>query len=132
MTCIARTTLDCSTGYVTDVRAGRHRVTVDEPPSNGGTDQGFAPYEMLLGSLGACTAITLRMVAERKGWSLGTIHVELELDKENDQSTGTITRVITFSETLTDEQRAKLAAIVEKTPVTRTIKAGAPITTRFT
>ncbi|HYS74507.1 MAG TPA: OsmC family protein, partial [Burkholderiales bacterium] len=99
--------------------------------SRGGTDTGPSPYELLLAGLGACTAITLRMYAERKGWQLGTIHVDLELHKDDEGDTGRIARVVSFSAPLQPEQRARLAEIAEKTPVTRTIKAGAVIDTTF-
>jgi putative redox protein len=81
-----------------------------------------------LSALGACSAITLRMYADRKGWTLGTIRVELDHFKEHD-GTEHIERRLRFSAPLTEEQVAKLLEIVEKTPVTKTIKAGAPIKT---
>jgi putative redox protein len=127
----AHTILESKEHYVATIRNGKHQLTADEPVAIGGTDTGSSPYQLLLSGLGACTAITLRMYADRKGWALGTIKVDLELHKQNEQDTGTIKRVITFSEALTDEQRSKLAAIAEKTPVTRTIRAGAPITTEL-
>src|SRR6267378_2187750 len=79
---IAHALLDSETGYAAVIRAGRHELTADEPSLRGGTDTGPAPYELLLASLAACTAITLRMVAARKGWELGSIHVDLELHKD--------------------------------------------------
>ena len=128
---IAHATIDNAAGYAAAVRAGRHKLDADEPASRGGTDTGPAPYELLLAGLGACTAITLRMYAERKGWQLGTIHVDLELHKDGEGDTGRIARVVSFGATLQPEQRARLAEIAEKTPVTRTIKAGAAIDTTF-
>ncbi len=128
---IAHTVIDNAAGYATAVRAGRHKLNADEPASRGGTDTGPSPYELLLAGLGACTAITLRMYADRKGWQLGTIHVDLELHKDGEGDTGRIARVVSFSATLQPEQKARLAEIAEKTPVTRTIKAGATIDTTF-
>jgi putative redox protein len=70
------------------------------------------------------------MYAERKGWQLGHIHVELRHTKTHDGGEH-IERDVRFSAPLTDEQRARIADIVEKTPVTKTIKAGAAIQTRL-
>ena len=131
MTRVAHTLVDSAEGLASAIKNGPHRITADEPKSLGGTETGATPYQLLLSALGACTAATLRMYGDRKGWKLGTIHVDLELHKETEDSTGTIRRVISFSEPLTDEQKTKLAAIAEKTPVTRTVKAGAPIATEL-
>ena len=128
---IAHTVLDSSDGYASRIRNGPHELTADEPEALGGRGSGSSPYQLLLSALGACTAATLRMYAERKGWELGTIQVDLELHKPTEDATGTIARAVSFSAELSDEQRAKLAAIAEKTPVTRTLKAGTPITTEL-
>jgi putative redox protein len=127
---IAHAALDSQTGDVCVIRAGHHTLTADEAASHGGTDTGPAPYQLLVSALAACTAITLRMVAARKGWELGSIHVEVELEKD---ATGAdrIARAISFGAALSDAQRATLADIAEKTPVTKTIKAGAPVETKF-
>jgi putative redox protein len=69
------------------------------------------------------------MFAERKGWNLGEIHVDLEIYKDTTTKADRIARVVSFSAPLDAEQRAKIADIVEKTPVTKTIKAGAVIET---
>ena len=128
MTAIAEVATECPAGYAQTIRAGSHRLTADEPRSNGGTDTGPAPYALLLSALGACTSITLRMYADRKGWSLGAIDVRLRMLKSKD-GRERIEREIRFGATLSDEQRARLGEIAGKTPVTRTVSAGAPITT---
>ena len=113
--------------YAQQIRSGRHHLTSDEPKSGGGTDTGPAPYGLLLASLAACTSITLRMYAERKGWDLGEISVELDFEK--DEGKESIRREVRFSVRVTEEQRARLAEIAEKTPVTKTIRQGVPIET---
>jgi putative redox protein len=118
-----------ATPYAVQVSAGRHSLTLDEPPSRGGQDAGPAPYEMLLGSLGACTAITLRMYADRKQWAFRSLQVELSFERIGER--GQIHRVVTIDGELSAEQRQRLAEIAEKTPVTLTIKAGADIRTDF-
>jgi putative redox protein len=130
MALIAATVVKSKGGYAQEIEAGGHRLTADEPASNGGTNTGPSPYALLLSALGACTSITLRMYADRKGWALGEIHVALRHEKTADGA-DRIAREIRFAAPLTDEQRARLAEIAEKTPVTKTVKAGAPIETRL-
>jgi putative redox protein len=114
--------------YATTIDMGRHRLIADEPPSNGGADAGPDPYELLLASLGACTAITLRMYADRKQWPLTALTVELHFVR-NDKGDERIDRILRPAGDLDDEQRARLADIAERTPVTRTVKRGTPIFT---
>ena len=71
------------------------------------------------------------MVAARRGWKLGSIHVDLELYKDAEGVADRITRTISLTGPLNDQQKATLAEIAEKTPVTKTIKAGAAIETKF-
>jgi putative redox protein len=126
---VSHVVLDSQAGYACTLHARRHTLTADEAHAHGGTDTGPAPYDLLLSALGACTAITLRMFADRKSWNLGEIHVDLELYKDPVTRADRIVRVVSFSAPLDAEQRAKIADIVEKTPVTKTIKAGAVIET---
>src|SRR2546427_13268843 len=104
---IAHAVLDSETGYACVIRAGRHELTADEPSLRSGTDTGPAPYELLLASLAACTAITLRMVAGRKGWELGSIHVDLELHKDAEGGRDRITRVISLTGPLDDRSEER-------------------------
>ena len=126
---IAHVVASSSTGFAQLMRARRHEVRADESQHEGGTDTGPNPTELLLCALGSCTSITLRMYAQRKGWELGEIGVDLEFHREDEGHR--IAREITFSAPLTDEQRAKIAEIAEKTPVTKVIKQGSPIETRI-
>lgn len=113
--------------YRTEIDVGGHAITADEPPALGGQGAGPAPYDLLLASLGACTAITLRMYADRKGWPLASVEVGLRLHgKEQFRIDRTLTIV-----GLDDEQRARMADIAERTPVTLTLKNGLPIDTRL-
>jgi putative redox protein len=126
---VSHVVLDSQAGYACTLHARRHALTADETHSNGGTDTGPAPYDLLLSGLAACTAITLRMYAERKGWDLGEIHVDLELHKDAETKADRIVRTVSFSAALDASQRVRIAEIVERTPVTKTIKAGAVIET---
>ena len=114
--------------YATAIDAGGHRMIADEPPSNGGADAGPAPYDLLLASLSACTAITLKMYADRKQWPLTRAIVELHFSRAADK-TERIDRALHLEGDLSEEQRARLADIAERTPVTLTLKRGLPIST---
>lgn len=116
-----------TTNWATRVETSRHSLTVDEPAALGGQDAGPAPYDVLLASLGACTAITLRMYADRKGWALTGAAVDLKHYKDGDRSK--IERVLHLTGDLDGTQRARLADIAERTPVTLTLKGGADIAT---
>lgn len=115
-------------GYVQRIKARHHQLTADEPTTAGGTDMGPAPYELLMAGLAACTSLTLRMYADRKGWQLGQIDVRLHFARD-EQGAETVTRDVSFGRALSSEQRAKLAEIAEKTPVTKTLKRGLAIVT---
>jgi putative redox protein len=115
--------------YRHEIETGGHQLLADEPLAHGGGNAGPAPYELFLSGLGACTAITLRMYAEKKGWDIGELKVELVLLKDHDGNTR-IERTLRSNAALSDEQWEKLLAVSEKTPVTLTVKQGAPIETR--
>ena len=113
--------------YAVTIDAAGHALRSDEPAARGGGGVGPSPYDLLLASLAACTAITLRMYADRKEWPLTSLRVDtrrvLRADKE------AFERVLTFEGDLTDQQRARFLEIAEKTPVTLTLKRGVEITT---
>lgn len=113
--------------YRTEISVGGHDLVADEGAALGGKNAGPAPYDLLLASLGACTAITLRMYADRKGWPLASVEVGLRLENRDGLQ---VDRVLTISG-LDDEQMARLADIAERTPVTLTLKGGLPIHTRL-
>ncbi|MFA5968768.1 MAG: OsmC family protein [Sphingomonas sp.] len=112
--------------YRTELTAGRHALVADEPPSRGGVDAGAAPYELLLASLGACTAITLRMYADRKGWTIESLDVALRIVGGTEGNRVERTLTIMGPDA---EAKARLAEIAERTPVTLTLKSGIPIHT---
>ena len=116
-----------TTNYAVSMTAGHHQLSADEHAELGGKDTGPAPYELLCASLCACTAITLRMYAQRKQWLLRAVHVDVHYRREGEE--GAMTRVLSLEGELDDEQRARLADVAERTPVTLTLKQGVPITT---
>ncbi len=125
--------------YAQDVTAGRHVLHADEPASVGGADTGPSPYELLAAALGACTSMTLRMYAERKGWALGRIVVKVRhariyaadcADCETrDGLVEEFVREILIAGPLDEEQRARLTEIADRCPVHRTLAAEVKVRT---
>jgi putative redox protein len=126
---LASATVSGERGYAQRITTtSGHLIQSDEPERRGGTNTGAPPFDLLLGSLGACTAITLRMYSERKDWKLGTIDVALRLVKEGDDPMR-IERKISVTGPVDAAQQAKLLEIADKTPVTKALAAGVSIHT---
>jgi putative redox protein len=117
------------TPYAVTATAGSHALILDEPASNGGRGAGFEPYSAVLAGLGACSAITLRMYADRKKLAIRSLSIDLSFKREGDRSV--IRRIVHLDADLTPEQRARFADIIERTPVTLTLKTGSEIRTEF-
>jgi len=126
-------------GFLQDVNAGpSHHVLADEPAAYGGSDRGMSPYGFLAAGLGACTSMTIRMYARRKGWKLAHVSVDVCHDKVHAQdadSRGTakadrFLRVIRLEGDLDDDQRARLMEIADRCPVHRTLEKSAVVETR--
>jgi putative redox protein len=129
LTTIAEAHADIGTGpaYLTTLNADGHALSADEGAHGGGQGAAPSPFGLLLAGLGACTAITLRMYAERKGWPLAHVHVDLAYRIEGDRKF--IDRRLTLEGGLDAEQRARMADIAERTPVTLAVKNGLPVLT---
>ncbi len=110
--------------YQQEVIVGEHRLLADEPVSVGGADAGPAPLEFVMAGLGACTSMTVRMYAERKGIPLTRISVSLSHDRVKVASIprDRIVRKITLEGDLTVEQRARLLEIANKCPVHKALE----------
>jgi putative redox protein len=124
------------------VRTGRHILAADEPVAVGGDDTGPGPYDYLLAALGACTSMTMRLYAERKGiaaerfsvrLSHRKVHAEDCADCETTEGNiGEITRDITIAGDLTEADRARLMEIADKCPVHETLTHEIKVRSRLT
>jgi putative redox protein len=118
---------------------GRHMLTADEPAAVGGGDAGPGPYELLLMALGACTSMTVKMYAARKGWPLEGVEVRLHHDRVynrdcadcEDKNTlmDRVERSLRLIGPLSAEQRARLLEIADKCPVHRALATRVEIRT---
>jgi len=123
-----------ASGYRTDVQAGPHSFIADEPIALGGSGLGPTPYELLLGALSSCMAMTLRMYADRKKWPLQSVTVQLRTDKAHqkdcercdtaDVGPPRIARRIELAGPLSDGQRTRLLQIADRCPVKQTLERG--------
>ncbi len=127
-------------GFLQDVQNGPfHHLLADEPEAYGGTNRGLSPYGFVAAGLGACTSMTLRMYARRKGWPLKAISVEVCHDKVHAQDAipsgpakiDRFMRVIHLRGPLDQQQRNKFLEIADKCPVHRTLEHSARVETRI-
>ena len=127
-------------GFLQDVMAGpRHHLLADEPKSYGGTDRGPSPYGLVAAGLGACTSMTIRMYARRKGWPLKHVSVDVSHDKVHAQDADARTaaridrfsRLIRLEGPLDEAQRKRLLEIADKCPVHKTLTQGSEVITQL-
>jgi putative redox protein len=105
-----------------EVEVGRHRLTADEPKKNGGSDAGPNPQELLAASLASCTAVTVEMYADRKGWDIGDVVVDVDYEPAQRGSPTRFRMSVQLAKELPEEQREKLMQIAAKCPVHRTLE----------
>jgi putative redox protein len=109
------------------VEVGPHKLIADAPSQYGGDDAGFTPHDLLASSLGACTALTLNMYAQRKGIDLQKVDVTVEhADKDGGY---VFNRHLTFHGNLTDEQKTSLLGIADKCPIHKILSGKIEIVT---
>lgn len=130
---MAGTTVRLFDSYQTQISTRHHTYHADEPIEAGGTDTAVSPVEMLMGALGSCIVLTVKMYAERKGWKLDEVAITLDLERFSGQDYADyegdaqfvyeIREKLTFQgENLDDEKREKLLEIAGKCPVGRIIE----------
>lgn len=122
-------------GLQVTVVSGNHTYFTDEPVQDGGTDTGPTPTQMVMGALGSCIAITMRLYADRKGWALEGVELDLDFERfrskdypayeGNERYIHEITKKITLHGPLTDEQKERIIQIGGMCPVHRLIASPA-------
>ena len=105
-----------------EVRVREHRLTADEPEDIGGRDLGPSPEELLAASLASCTAITMQMYADRKGWDLTGMEVDCDYQPAERGRPTQFDLVLRLPESLSDEQVERLTVIAAKCPIHRTLE----------
>jgi putative redox protein len=99
-----------------------HTLTADEPKDHGGDDSAPSPQELLAASLASCTAITMEMYAQRKGWELGDVTVDVDYEPAQRGSPTRFRMVVNFPKELPEDQRERLMQIGAKCPVHRVLE----------
>jgi putative redox protein len=112
--------------HVQQIVSGHHHLTADEPVAAGGSDAGFAARELLLASLGACTAVALRRHAAHNNWTIGKITVGVRWSRDTDGREH-IERRLSFAKPLSAEQKVQLLKIAEDSPVSSVLRHGLDI-----
>ncbi len=116
-------------GYTHDVEIdGGHTIVIDHAAAAGGSDEGPSPNRTVAAALAACTAITCEMYAERKGWELGEVEVEVEVTEDEKSSFVAATVTLRVPRSLDEEQQARLLVIAGKCPVHRALVGETPVT----
>jgi putative redox protein len=105
-----------------DVEIRDHRLVADEPENHGGGDEGPSPQELLAASLASCTAITIEMYANRKGWDIGEVVVDVNYEPAQRGSPTKFAMVVQLAKELPEEQRERLMQMAAKCPVHRTLE----------
>jgi putative redox protein len=105
-----------------DVEIRQHMLVADEPEDHGGDDSGPSPQELLAASLASCTAVTMAMYAERKGWQIGEVAVDVDYEPAQRGSPTRFKMDIRMPKELPEEQRERLLQIGAKCPVHRTLE----------
>ena len=103
------------------IKVREHQLVADEPTAHGGDDSGPSPQELLAASLASCSAITMEMYAQRKGWDVGDVEVTCDYTPAERGAPTRFDLVMRFPDSLSDEQVERLRVIAAKCPVHRTL-----------
>jgi putative redox protein len=114
-------------GFAHDVEIeGGHTIRVDEPAAAGGSDTGPSPTRLLAAGLAGCIAVTMEMYAERKGWDLGPVEVDVDVEYEG-YAPRSFAATLRLPASLNEEQRARLLVIAGKCPVHKVLGSETPV-----
>ncbi len=108
--------------FTQEVTIRQHELTADEPSDQGGDDEGPSPQDLLAASLASCTAITMEMYANRKGWDVGEVTVSVDYEPAQRGSPTRFNMVVRMPKELPEDQRQRLMQIAAKCPVHRTLE----------
>jgi putative redox protein len=115
-------------GYTHEVEIeGGHTIVVDEPREAGGDDEGPSPTRLVAAGLAGCIAITLEMYAERKGWDVGQVEVDVEVEYDG-VTPRSFAVALRLPGALSEEQRARLLVVARKCPVHKLLAGEAAVT----
>lgn len=115
-------------GFAHEVEVeGGHTVIVDEPTEAGGSDHGPSPTRLLAAALASCTAVTMEMYAARKGWDIGAVEVDVDVEYDG-YTPSSFAVALRLSPDLTEEQRERLVTIAAKCPVHQVLASQTPVT----
>lgn len=117
------------TNYSTVITDGHHQIMSDEPYEKGGMDEGLTPRQLLASSLASCTAITLKMYADRKEWKLENVEVKINYDHIYDREDPHLISQVKITADLDEMQRARMAVIATKCPIHKILHKGLRIET---
>jgi putative redox protein len=125
---VVRATARRRQGYTHDVEVEGHRLVIDEPEEAGGANLGPSPTRVLAASLAACTAITMEMYAGRKGWDLGDVRVDVEMDYGEAYAPRSFVVQLHLSKGLSPQQLERLREIAGRCPVHRVLSERREVT----
>jgi putative redox protein len=108
-------------GYTHDVEVDGHSLVADEPEDAGGANAGPSPTRLLAGALASCTAITVEMYADRKGWDLGAVEVEVEMEYGKPSVPKSFLVTLKLPKEMSDAQQQRLGEIAGRCPVHRVL-----------
>jgi putative redox protein len=117
--------------YKTILTNERHELIGDEPKTNGGSDLGFSPSELLCSALATCTCVTLRMYADRKQWKLTDVKAHITFTRNAEKNISNIKRVIELSGDLSAEQKERLLSIANQCHIHKTLTNPIEIETKL-
>lgn len=124
-----RVTARRRSGYTHDVEIeGGHSVVVDEPEAAGGADEGPSPTRLLAAALASCTAITMEMYAARKGWELGDVEVEVDVEYGEKSVPRAFDVALRLPAGLSEDQLERLKRIAGRCPVHRVLSSETEVT----
>jgi putative redox protein len=114
-------------GYTHDLEIDGHSLVADEPEDSGGANEGPSPTRLLAGALASCTAITMEMYANRKGWELGQLEVAVDMEYGQPSVPRSFVVTLRLPGTLSEEQRQRLVTIAGRCPVHRVLTGDAEV-----